>query len=184
MELTQKELEYWLASVPKLGPVKTKALLDYFGSEENVYYAAKNELQQVEGITEKVIEEMFQKKDPANVHREYEKLEEKAIRFISIHDKEYPEKLLHIEKTPYALFCQGKLPFEDKITIAIVGARNCSSYGKEMALWFGKELSDAGIQVISGLAFGIDGYAHQGALQGETPTFGILGNGVDICYTK
>lgn len=184
MELRQKELEYWLASVQKLGPVKIKALLDFFGSEEAVYNASKRELQQVQGITESVASEMLQKKEASNLQKEYEKLERKGIGLISVHDKGYPEKLLYIDKTPYALFYKGKLPLEEKISIAIVGARNCSAYGKEMALWFGRELSNAGIQVISGLAFGIDGYAHQGALHGETQTFGVLGNGIDICYPK
>lgn len=184
MELVQKELEYWLASTQKLGPVKTKALLDFFGSEEAIYGATKSQLQQVEGITEAVVTEMLQKKEPACLHNNYKKMEEKGIYLISVHDKEYPERLQNIEKPPYALFCRGKLPVEDKISIAIVGARNCSAYGKEMALWFGRELSNAGIQVISGLAFGIDGYAHQGALHGQTPTFGVLGNGIDICYPK
>ena len=71
MELMQKELEYWLASVQKLGPVKTKALLDFFGSEEAIYYATKSELQQVEGITEAVVTEMLQKKSTDYIHREY-----------------------------------------------------------------------------------------------------------------
>ena len=116
----QKELEYWLASVQKLGPVKTKALLDFFGSEEAIYYATKSELQQVEGITEAVVTEMLQKKSTDYIHREYEKMKEKGIRLISIHDMEYPEKLLHIEKSPYVLFCRGQMPLEDKISIAIV----------------------------------------------------------------
>ena len=184
MELTQKELEYWLASVQKIGPVKTRRLLEYFGNEEAIYHATRMELEQVEGITQLVSEEMLQRKNSEKISIEYKKMLEKNIQLISVNDTAYPEKLKYIEKAPYALFCRGELPKEERLTIAIVGARNCSAYGKEMALWFGKELSDAGIQVISGLAFGIDGYAHQGALHGGTPTYGVLGNGIDICYPK
>lgn len=184
MELTQKELEYWLASVQKIGPVKTRRLLEYFGNEEAIYHATRMELEQVEGITQLVSEEMLQRKNSEKISIEYKKMLEKNIQLISVNDTAYPEKLKYIEKAPYALFCRGELPKEERLTIAIVGARNCSAYGKEMALWFGKELSDAGIQVISGLAFGIDGYAHQGALHGVTPTYGVLGNGIDSCYPK
>ena len=79
MELVQKELEYWLASTQKLGPVKTKALLDFFGSEEAIYGATKSQLQQVEGITEAVVTEMLQKKEPACLHNNYKKMEEKDL---------------------------------------------------------------------------------------------------------
>lgn len=184
MELKQKELEFWLACIGSIGPVKIKKLLEYFKMEEEIFKAKKNTLLEVEGITERIAEEITAKRQEATIQREYEKIREKRISLISIHDKEYPDKLRNIEKPPYALFVRGKLPQENRISIAIVGARNCSIYGKEMAFWFGKSLSNAGIQIISGLALGIDGYAHKGALVGRTNTFGILGNGIDFCYPK
>lgn len=184
MELKQKELEFWLASILSVGPVKTQNLLEYFKTEEEIYKAGKNALLEVEGITEKIAEEIIFKRQLTEIQREYGKTCEKGISLISIHDKEYPNKLKNIEKPPYALFVRGKLPEENKISIAIVGARNCSIYGKEMAFWFGKSLSNAGIQIISGLALGVDGCAHKGALAGKTNTFGILGCGIDICYPK
>ncbi|MEG2441009.1 MAG: DNA-processing protein DprA [Acetivibrio sp.] len=110
--------------------------------------------------------------------------EKEKIYEIKIENQAYPEKLRHIYKPPKRLFVIGNLPREDKISLAVVGARDCSYYGKETALYFCKELSKYGIQIISGLARGIDGYAHQGALESEMPTFGILGCGIDICYPK
>lgn len=184
MELIQKELELWLANILSIGPVKTNKLLEYFETEEEIYKAEKQALLKVEGITEKIAEEMINNRNPTKIQREYEKICNKGITLISIHDKDYPDKLRNIAKPPYALFARGRLPEENRISIAIVGARNCSMYGKEMAFWFGKSLSNAGIQVISGLALGIDGCAHKGALHGETNTFGILGSGIDICYPK
>lgn len=184
MELKQKELEFWLAGISSIGPVKTNRLLEYFKTEEEIYKAGKSALLEVEGITEKVADEIIDKKQPEVIQKEFEKLCNKGISLVSIHEKEYPEKLRNIAKPPYALFVKGRLPEEDKVSIAIVGARNCSMYGKEMAFWFGKSLSNAGIQVISGLALGIDGFSHKGALKGKTNTFGILGSGIDICYPK
>lgn len=184
MVLNQKELEFWLATILSIGPVKTKQLLEYFETEEEIYKAEKTSLLEVEGITEKIAEDIIKSRVSAEIQKKYENICEKGIQLVSIHDTIYPNKLRDISKNPYALFVRGELPEESRVSIAIVGARNCSIYGKEMAYWFGKSLSNAGIQVISGLALGIDGFAHKGALEGRTHTYGILGCGIDICYPR
>lgn len=109
------------------------------------------------------------------------KSSEKNIRFLPITSTQYPKSLKEICDPPKGIYYKGKLP-EDGKRIAIVGARNCSVYGREMAVYFGRELARKGIQVISGMARGIDGYAHRGALDGGGETFAVLGNGLDICY--
>ena len=98
--------------------------------------------------------------------------------------REYPRRLLHYGDMPPRLFVRGVLPREDRATVAIVGARMCSYYGQVQAFEFAKALSQAGVQIISGMARGIDGHAHRGALAGGTPTFAVLGCGVDICYPR
>lgn len=182
MYLTQKQLELWFASCYTLGPVKRKALLAFFGTEAELYNAGKEQWLMVNGITQKDVDAMDFIRKEDWILREYEKLQEKSVEFVSIYDENYPDKLRHISKAPYGLFVRGKLPDKQKISIAIVGARNCTSYGREMAIWFARELSKAGVQVISGLAAGIDGYAHKGALLGNTETYAVLGTGIDICY--
>lgn len=99
-------------------------------------------------------------------------------------DKEYPQRLRNYENMPKALYVKGKLPSEDKKTVAIVGARVCSRYGAYQAYVFAKELAGCGVQIISGLAKGIDGSAHRGALDGGGDTFAVMGCGADICYPK
>ncbi len=94
----------------------------------------------------------------------------------------YPTRLQSFEGMPQELYVEGKLPKEDSPSIAIVGARNCSHYGANMALEYARFLGKSGIQVISGLARGIDTAAHEGALQVGADTFGVLGCGVDVCY--
>lgn len=96
--------------------------------------------------------------------------------------KEYPEKLKYIPDSPETIWYMGKLPENNSPGLAIVGARNCSSYGKNMAFEFARILAEEGIDIISGLAAGIDGEAHKGAIAGGGKTFGIMGCGVDICY--
>ena len=88
----------------------------------------------------------------------------------------YPEKLRYFEDMPEYLYVKGKLPDSQK--------RRCSSYGSSQAYYFAKELSRYGIQIVSGMARGVDGWAHRGALDGGGETFAVLGSGVDICYPR
>ena len=110
-----------------------------------------------------------------------EKPEEKTLR-ISSKSAEYPEKLNNYPKMPEILFVKGRLPDRKKPSIAIVGARACSTYGRIQAFRYAKVLSSAGVQIISGMAYGIDAEAHKGALEGGTATYAVLAGGVDICY--
>ena len=110
-----------------------------------------------------------------------EKTEER-IRQISSKSAEYPKKLNNYPKMPEILFAKGNLPDAKKPTAAIVGARACSPYGRIQAFRYAKILSSAGVQIISGMTYGIDAEAHKGALEGGTPTYAVLAGGVDICY--
>lgn len=97
-------------------------------------------------------------------------------------DQDYPGRMHPLQGMPRELYVLGELPRDSCPSIAIVGARMCSAYGRIQAFQYGKFFSRAGIQVISGLALGIDGEAHRGALEGHTPTFAVLGSGADTCY--
>lgn len=97
-------------------------------------------------------------------------------------DPEYPNRLKEIKSPPKELYIKGRLPDEKVLSVAIVGARECSPYGRRMAQEIGAELARAGIQIISGMARGIDGAAQGGALSAGGATFAVLGCGVDICY--
>lgn len=105
-----------------------------------------------------------------------------GIYWIEKGTEKYPDRLEHINKAPDRLYVRGRLPEEKPLSIAIVGARNCTEYGKEMARYFARELAAAGVQIISGMARGIDSYAHWGALEAGGATFAVLGCGADICY--
>ena len=103
-------------------------------------------------------------------------------RYIRYTDGEFPEKLRQIRNSPEGIYVRGALPVEDRPTVAIIGARRCSTYGKEMAEWFAGELAAAGVQVVSGMAAGVDGIAQREALRAGGRSFGVLGCGTDICY--
>ena len=104
------------------------------------------------------------------------------IREVGTKDKEYPEKLCQYTGMPDKLYVRGTFPDPEKPTAAIVGARAATPYGRIQAFRYAKYLSEAGVQVISGMAYGIDTEAHRGALEGRGGTWAVLGNGPDICY--
>lgn len=106
--------------------------------------------------------------------------------FVTAADAGYPGRLLPFWDRPYALYYRGKLPDEGRGTAAVIGARACSSYGRKYAREFARELAAHGVQIISGLAYGIDSEGHLGALESgrESSTWAVLGCGADICYPK
>ena len=106
------------------------------------------------------------------------------IRYIRKEDREFPEKLLELPDCPNGIYVRGKLPDPKKKTVAIVGARMCSPYGRATASWFASVLAVNDVQVISGLALGIDGAAHEGALMAGGDTFAVLACGCDRCYPR
>ena len=97
-------------------------------------------------------------------------------------DEDFPEKLKNIPTAPFAIYVKGKLPDPNIPSVAVIGARMCSDYGRFMARQFGRDLAIAGIQVISGMARGVDGIAQGAAVAAGGASFGVLGCGVDICY--
>lgn len=111
-----------------------------------------------------------------------EKMKQSGVRVVIKGEADYPGILMQYREAPEFLFYKGNLPDPKKPTVATVGARGCSSYGRRMAKDIARDLSNFGVQVVSGLARGIDSYAALGALEGDTPTFAVLGTGVDVCY--
>lgn len=106
------------------------------------------------------------------------------IRYVAREDREYPEQLRNYPRMPLGLYVIGNLPDPEKKTVAIVGARMCSPYGRSEAIRFGEELAAKGVQIISGMAFGVDSWALLGALHAGGRGFAVLGCGVDVCYPK
>ncbi len=106
------------------------------------------------------------------------------IKWTHLNRKDYPYRLKNIGDPPLILFYKGKLPDDEKPCVAIVGARECSLYGEKTASMFARELSSAGVQIISGMARGIDGISQRGSISVGGNTFGVLGCGVDVIYPE
>lgn len=175
---------YWLYNIEGIGPKSCEKILSLYGSPQDAYESLKaSELIQL-GISQKKIENIINSRKMDIVIKNMNHLLEKGIRVVTLADQEYPEKLRNIYDPPGVLYVRGEMPKETATTIAIVGARECSNYGKELAMYFGKELAECGIQVISGLAKGIDSFAHMGARKCQGKTYAVLGCGIDICYPR
>ncbi len=107
---------------------------------------------------------------------------DREMRCIRKGDPEYPERLRPYERMPERLYVRGDLPDPSRKSVAVVGARACSAYGRAEALRFAGTLARNGVQIISGLALGIDSWAHIGALEAGGRTVAVLGSGADVCY--
>lgn len=148
----------------------------------NAYYIEETELSKFQFLNEKDRNTIRQAQKEWDIQKEYETLEKKQIRLVPYFGEDYPRRLKETADHPYAIYVKGSLPDDNCTSAAIVGARRCTPYGETYAYEFAEKLSMQGVQVISGMARGIDGAGHRGALMGNGKTFAILGNGVDICY--
>lgn len=174
----------WLASIEGLGPVKKFALLNKFETVKRIYNATEKEILKVDGMSDKIVQNMQKAKD-AKLLEKYEKyILKNDIKIINISDDNYPAKLKNIYAPPITIFAKGDISLLNSKSIAIVGSREPSKYGIYVAEKFSTELSKEGITIISGLAKGIDTFAHIGALSSFGKTIAVLGSGIDVVYPK
>lgn len=174
---------YWLCEMPFLGAVSIAKLGAWFGGFANLINIEEIQLLEAGILRKNQISSLLEwRKNYSESTQRYEQLKERGIQFVTPLDDLYPKRLRNIYSYPMGLFVRGMLPKEDKPVLAIVGARGCSAYGEQIAREFARTLSGEGVQIISGMALGIDGAAHQGAIDAGGLTYGVLGCGVNICY--
>lgn len=180
--ITENEYAHWLFNVPRLGTTSIDKLLASGLSCRDLFETPGKEFKNI--LTAKQIGCFDDSKRIWNFEKEASKLEDKNILFIPRIDERFPEKLKNIPNAPFALYVKGALPDPNKPSVAIIGARMCSEYGRYLARNFGRGLALAGVQVISGMARGIDGVSQKAAMSAGGKSFGIVGSGVDICYPE
>ena len=108
----------------------------------------------------------------------------KGIRFVTEEEEAYPARLFDVKDRPFVLFYRGRLPDDRKPAVSVIGSRKCSLYGKEAAFRFSEAFAGAGLNVVSGMAFGVDGHAGRGAASVPGASFAVLGSGPDVCYPR
>lgn len=181
---SDKAYFHWLYQAVGMGNRRLFGELRQLAPPEEIYEMAKR------GLLEEKLSRKYKKKAEQltastqnyDVAAKYEGMIERGISFVTIGEEGYPLKLSAIPDAPGALYYAGKLPDDQQKAVAVIGARECSEYGRLMAKQFGRMLAEAAIQVVSGMARGIDGIGQQEALNTGGYSLGVLGCGVDICY--
>ncbi len=168
--------------VTGIGPRLTSALLEHFDSAAAVLHASVAELREVPYLGQKVAEDLQRALANPNVDKECDQIAKHGVHLRIMGKPAYPANLATIDDAPHLLFVKGTIETRDEQAIAIVGSRACTSYGKRLAERIGADLARAGWTVVSGLARGIDGCAHRGALQAKGRTIAVLAGGLSKIY--
>lgn len=179
-EAARKYLRWHLTH--DVGPVRLRKLIEHFGSAEEAGAASVSQLEGVLGIGSKIAKAITAARHADLVEPELARVEACGLRVLCTEDPGYPVSLKRITDPPICLYVRGELQPNDAVAVAIVGTRRCSHYGREQAARFGELLGQAGFTVVSGLARGIDGESHRGALRVGGRTVAVLGNGLASVY--
>ena len=184
LKINEKEYKVWISLIRNLGFKRYQRLIQEFGAKESLWNASKNHLLRVEGIGEKFSEIILNKKIKDDIKRHIKYMQNHNIDIICIEDKEYPYLLKEIDNPPICIYIIGRKEILNEANIAIVGSRDATEYGKYVAKEFAYKLSDNGFNIVSGLARGIDSFAHMGAINAKGKTIAVLGNGLDTIFPK
>lgn len=171
-----------LCMVDGLGPVRLRQLLGHFQSATAVLSASADQLRRVDGVGEVVAQAILDPQTESAAHQEIQKMCQLGVRAYFFQDPEYPRSLLEIHTAPLVLRVRGELRPKDRVAVAIVGSRKCTSYGRKMAERLARDLAARGVTIVSGLARGIDGVAHRAALDAGGRTVAVLASGVANIY--
>jgi len=165
-------LKYWLSLSMMRGMGKSvRAAIEEGSTVEEVFYSTASQRTDAQALIDAA-------------RKEIDLALARGVRFVTFDSPLYPECLRHIYDPPLALYVLGKEELLSSPSVAVVGTRNASSYGRQMAERFGAGLSEAGITVVSGMARGCDTWAHRGALSKGGNTIAVLGTGIDVVYPK
>lgn len=175
------EFWIWLSSIPYIGPITANRLLKVFGNPEAIYGADEKELCKVQGITKRQISSILENKSLESAYKIMADCEKYNISILTRNDLYYPERAKEPEDSPVVLYYRGCMRTM-KNTVGIVGARRCTQEAKAMVVKLTEKYVSENTVIISGMAKGIDSYAHTACLQAGGYTVAILGNGLDICY--
>lgn len=168
--------------VPGLGPRLTAALLERFGSARGVLQATARELRGVPHIGGKLAESFSEALRTLDLTQEEALLAQHGARLVARASPEYPTRLADILDPPHLLYLRGTLEVRDANAVAMVGSRSCTSYGRRIAERLAGDLARSGFTIVSGLARGIDGTAHRGALKAGGRTIAVLAGGLAKIY--
>lgn len=177
------DLRYWVGfnRISGVGAARFKLLLEAFGDLEFAWKATASELREA-GLGQITIQSILSARDEMDLGLELERIYEQGFTLLTIKDQNYPARLREIGLPPPLLYLKGALGDNDRLAAAIVGTRRATQYGKSVAREIAYVLAGCGVTIVSGLARGIDGIAHQAAIDAGGRTIAVLGSGLDKIY--
>lgn len=181
--IVMKSTTAWIALdiIPNIGPKSVQRLLEIYHTPENILNAPSAEIHNLGFLNRVQQSSLIKGPDPGQLSVVVETLDELGGHAVPLSDPAYPDMVRQLTDPPCVLYVLGSLD-DLQPSVAIVGTRSPSHYGKDLALRLARDLSTNGISIVSGLARGVDTQAHQGALEGIARTVGVLGSGIDTIY--
>lgn len=174
----------WLNSVYGMNSTKIEYLLKYFNeSLQDLWDNFNKEKSNLSMLSQDVINKLTDSKDNFE-NNLIDILHKENAQVVTYFDDDYPKKLRNIDGFPYILYYKGNLSCADNLSIAVVGSRKATAYGKWACEKFTKELAELKVTIVSGLAAGIDSIAHKTAIKNKSNTIGVIGCGIDVVYPK
>lgn len=181
-ELEQKVYAAWLDTIYWVASETKYRLLDAAGSVQKIYELAEEQLAAIMGL--QGCERFVQHRKRYKPQKVWNYLTETGVSYTYCQASGFPEKLAEIPDPPFGIFYKGKLPDGRIPAVALIGARKCSEYGRVMAERFAKGFAERGVNIISGMAIGIDGISQAAALKAGGNSYAVLGCGVDVIYPR
>ena len=181
--MPEEDIKYWvgLSLVPGIGRVKFGQLESYFGKLENAWKATPAELKQA-GLDRSSVRGITAYRPKISLDAEMEKLDRYGVKVYTCNDPLYPPRLKEIYDYPPLIYARGALLPEDEWSLAVVGTRRATVYGRQVAEEISADLARNNITVVSGLAKGIDSVAHKSALEAGGRTIAVFACGLDTVY--
>lgn len=178
-----QDIHYYLGFnlVSGIGPTRLDRLIAFFGSLEEAWNAASSDLMMA-GLDARTTEALLEIRRTRDLQAECERVHRAGVRILSRADPTYPSLLRQTVNGPPLIYVRGTLHENDRWALAVVGTRQCSTYGRDATRRLVADLAGAGVTIVSGLAMGIDAVAHEAALQAGGRTLAVLGSGVDQIY--
>ncbi len=182
--MNQQEIVAWLQLrlLPEMSRVRFYALIDHFQTPEFVLGAGAAEIAALRGFDKVLARKVLEAPQTVEVGGELELMEKHGARLLTLECDEYPDNLRVLSFPPPVLYVRGAIQQQDRFSVAIVGSRNATTYGRAAAQQFATRLASVGLTIISGFARGIDSAAHQAALAMEGRTIAVLGCGLAVNY--
>ena len=174
--------EVALTLIPGIGDVNGKKLVAYCGGAEAVFHEKKKSLLSISGIGEKSVESIVSQNVLSRAEKELAFVERNGIKVLYYLNPDYPKRLQHCYDSPIIIYCKGDTDLNVGKIVGVVGTRNITDYGKMLTEKVVEQLRDDNVLVVSGLAYGVDTYAHNAALKNDLGTAAVLAHGFQTIY--